>query len=63
MKAKYGRRPATFTHDELVYVCKTFEAPRLLHVLIETMRTAPSWAVGLPLDAEGGIGPTYGSAK
>ncbi len=63
MMAVHNRRPATFTHDELVYVSKTFEAPRLLHVLIETMQTAPDWAPGLPLDAEGGFGPTYGSAK
>ncbi len=63
MKAKYGRRPASRTHDELIYVEPESSAQWLSQVLLETMKTPPSWAKGLPLAAEGSWGPTYGSAK
>ncbi len=63
MQAAYGYRAATMTHDELVYIAPDHEAPRVSYVLLETMKTAPSWAPGLPLAAEGGFSKTYGGAK
>jgi len=63
MKAAYGLRPATSTHDELVYVVPEQHAPQVHRLLLETMKTAPSWAQGLPLAAEGGYAKSYGEAK
>jgi len=33
------------------------------HALAECMNEPPSWAFGLPLASEGGVGPNYGDAK
>ena len=50
-------------HDEVVLVVKEDEAEKALEDLLTLMRTAPDWAVGLPLDGEGGIADSYGDAK
>lgn len=50
-------------HDELVFVVPEQEAESFLQVAIEEMRRRPDWAPGLPLDAEGAIGPNYGETK
>ena len=50
-------------HDEIVCVAPEAEAEEQYAVLERIMKTAPSWAVGLPLDAEGGTGANYGEAK
>lgn len=63
MKAKYGVRPGLFTHDELGYVARDRESPLMLARLLETMKTPPAWAPGLPLAAEGGFHKSYGFAK
>lgn len=60
---QYNMRPALQAHDELVYVVPTPMLPQLKQGLLSIMKTAPSWAKGLPVDAESGHGPTYGDAK
>lgn len=47
------------THDEIVLEVPEGQADEMLALLIKIMRTAPDWAMGLPLDAEGGIGTRY----
>lgn len=63
MKATTGRDISLFTYDELVYVEPDETAPWLLARLLETMKTPPSWAPGLPLSVEGGFHQSYGLAK
>ncbi len=63
MKAAYGLRPASTTHDEIIYVVDENKASWTSQVLLDAMKTPPSWAKGLPLAAEGGWGTSYGSAK
>lgn len=58
-----GFRIATTTHDEVVMVVPEADAARVLEVALTTLRTAPEWAPGLPLNAEGDIGDAYGDAK
>jgi DNA polymerase len=58
-----GHYPVTMTHDELVYVVDENQDEDVLAALLTCMKTAPAWAPGLPLNAEGGTGPTYGDAK
>lgn len=50
-------------HDELVYVVPEAHAQAVLDMAIEELSRPPSWGVDLPLAAEGGIGPNYGSVK
>jgi DNA polymerase len=50
-------------HDELVYGVKTELIPEFKAVALDEMRRRPIWAPNLPLEAEVGIGPSYGSAK
>lgn len=50
-------------HDEGVFLTHEFYAPWVLHTLLTALRTAPAWAPGLPLNAEGGIADRYGDAK
>lgn len=63
VKATTGRDISLFTYDELAYVEPEETAPWLLNVLLTTMKTAPSWAPGLPLSVEGGFHQSYGLAK
>lgn len=60
---KYGYRPVTTTHDELVYVVSEAEGLQCLERVKTEMKVPPSWAPGLPLTASGGIGTRYGAAK
>jgi DNA polymerase len=60
---KYGLRPVTCTHDELVYVASDDEADATYQKVRAEMRIAPEWAAGLPLNAGGGVGDSYGEAK
>ena len=50
-------------HDELVYVVPEDLAEVVKATVLEEMRHRPSWAPDLPLDAEAGVGPSYGEAK
>lgn len=63
LRRKYGYHVATMSHDEVVLMVPKAEGERALERAIAEMRTPPSWAPGLPLNAEGGIGATYGEAK
>jgi DNA polymerase len=50
-------------HDELLLLVPEADAEQALADVIDIMRTPPAWAPDLPLDAEGGIGDSYGDAK
>ena len=50
-------------HDEIGCIAPEHEAEEQYELLEQIMKTAPKWAKGLPLDAEGGIGNNYGEAK
>lgn len=58
-----GYQPVTSTHDELVYIVDDGKAEKCLDDALTVMKTAPSWAMGLPLSADGGIGKSYGECK
>ena len=61
--AKYRYRPALWPYDELVYVVPEADALQVKMRCLEEMKKAPSWAPGLPLAADAGIGASYGAAK
>ena len=50
-------------HDELVYVVPDELVHIMEHLLLEEMRKPPEWGSGIPLDAEIGIGASYGDVK
>lgn len=52
-------RIVTCSHDELVYLAKTEEAPEALAAGLQIMKTPPPWCAGIPLDAEGGFDVRY----
>lgn len=52
-------RVVTMTHDEIVVLAKTSEADKCLNYMLKIMSTAPDWAPGLPLAAEGGHDVCY----
>jgi DNA polymerase len=54
-----GYRIVTMTHDEIVIIAKEKDAKKALDFMIKTMSTAPDWAPGLPLAAEGGFDYCY----
>ncbi len=54
-----GYRIVTMTHDEIVIIAKKKDAKKALDFMIKTMSTAPDWAPGLPLSAEGGWDASY----
>lgn len=54
-----GYRIVTMTHDEIVIIAKKKDAKKALDFMIKTMSTAPDWAPGLPLAAEGGFDDCY----
>lgn len=58
-----GIRPALQAHDELVYVVPEKEADWHRDEILRIMKTPPSFAPDLPMDAEAGAGITYGDAK
>lgn len=49
----------TMSHDEIVVLAREEEADDCLEFLLATMSTAPEWAEGLPLAAEGGYDQCY----
>lgn len=50
-------------HDELVYIVPDDLVAVMRALVLEEMRRRPAWAPDLPLDAEDGVGLTYGDAK
>lgn len=58
-----GTRIVTTTHDEIVGLRRAEEADAALARMMEIMRTPPSWAGGLPLNATGAVARSYGDAK
>jgi DNA polymerase len=50
---------ATTTHDELVSIAPEDDADAALAFMLATMRTPPTWAPDLPLNAEGGFAREY----
>lgn len=63
VRAVTGFSPAMMTHDEITIVAPEHYAPRVLHVMRETMQVAPAWCADLPLSVEGGISHSYGLCK
>lgn len=55
--------PVNMSHDEIVFCVPEEKAEKCLRDAIAVMKVAPAWAKGWPLDAEGGIGESYGEAK
>lgn len=58
-----GHRTILQVHDEVVCMANSAAAERVLREVNECMETAPDWAVGLPLAAEGDFARSYGEAK
>src|SRR3990167_2202825 len=58
-----GIKVVMWPYDEVVAVVPDDAAPVALEFMLQTMKKAPSWAVGLPLAGEGGIGQTYAEAR
>lgn len=52
-------RVPTMTHDEILWVAPEHEADEALAFGVQTMKTSPPWAQGLPLNAEGGYARNY----
>lgn len=52
-------RVVLMTHDEIVCCVPTRQADKCLADMVETMKTPPEWAAGLPLNAEGGFSREY----
>ena len=46
-------------HDEIVAVVPEIHAEAMFNEALQIMRTPPAWALGLPLDAEGGYAKEY----
>lgn len=63
LKAKYGYEPALMSHDEIVLIVPEAEAELAKARCLEEMRISPWWCPGIPLNAEAGIGQSYGEAK
>lgn len=59
LKKTQVARVVMTTHDELVACVPEKAAQDTLEMMIQTMRTAPKWAKGLPLNAEGGFDVCY----
>ena len=54
-----GYRIVFMAHDEIICVVPTKKADKALKHIVEIMSTAPDWAPGLPLAAEGDWATTY----
>jgi DNA polymerase len=55
-----GLNVVAHVHDEAVVECRAEDAARVSALMLEVMTTAPAWAQGLPLAAEGSIMLRYG---
>lgn len=58
-----GLRIVSMEHDAIIGLAPEAEAQHWLNRLLELLATAPPWAKGLPLAAEGGMGRTLGETK
>lgn len=58
-----GHRIATSSHDELVAVVPEGTGAACLEFMLKAMKVAPAWCQGLPLNASGGVGHSYGAVK
>jgi len=63
IRDNFGYTPVTMSHDELVFIVDKREGDKALEGILAMMKIPPPWARGLPVDAEGGIGRSYGEAK
>jgi DNA polymerase len=52
--------PVLSVHDEIISEARADMAPAALAFQLRALRTAPRWAAGLPVGAEGSIMPRYG---
>lgn len=52
-------RVVTTTHDEVVTIAKTAQAPKVFDLMVTEMSRAPAWCRDLPLSAEGGFDAIY----
>lgn len=59
----YGLTFVNQVHDELVFVVPDAVVSEFLQCLIEELSSAPNWAPGIPLAAEGNFGLSYAEAK
>lgn len=57
------RRVVHMVHDEVVVVVPDEEAEETKAMMERIMSKSPSWAQGLPLACEAGLGKNYGEAK
>ena len=58
--AIHEKYPVTFSvHDEVTAIASNANAKIALEDIINIMRTPPTWAPSLPLDAEGAYGDHY----
>lgn len=53
----------TMAHDEVAVVVDEQDGQAALDAMIGVMKTPPAWAIGMPLNADGGFGKSYGEAK
>lgn len=58
-----GLRPVLQAHDEIVYIVPEDRADEYQESILKIMKTPPSFAPDLPIDAEAAWGKTYGDAK
>lgn len=63
IKKEMGLRPALQAHDELVYVVPENRVEEYERGVLEIMKSPPSFAPDLPINAEAAWGLTYGDAK
>ena len=61
ISAKY--KVVLTVHDSLVVCVREDEAQEARAYIEKCMRTVPTWAEGLPLDCESGIGKAYGDCE
>jgi DNA polymerase len=58
--AAHGFNFAIQEHDALAYVVPEENAAAVAKLLYLELKRRPSWALDLPIEAELGIGPSYG---
>ncbi len=56
-----GHKIGTCTHDEVVAVVPEGRGQEVLAQALAHFRTPPDWCADLPLNAEGGVGRSYGA--
>jgi hypothetical protein len=63
IRKELGLRPCLQAHDELVYVVPESRVEEYQRGVLRIMKSPPSFAPDLPIDAEAAWGLTYGDAK